>query len=88
MPAAEITNLAGWLLSATERGPLEGDPDNTVIALYCINYQRGAHTVCRCILFITSNGLGAPGQLGGPSRGIPITLSLHFTALTIKGGAH
>ena len=49
----------GWLLSATERGPLEGDPDNSVIALYCIDYQRGAHTACRC--------LGAPGQLGAPS---------------------
>ena len=45
MPAAEITNLVGWLLSATERGPLEGDPDNSVIALYCIDYQRGAQFV-------------------------------------------
>jgi hypothetical protein len=61
----------GWLaalLSVTERGPLEGDPDNSVIALYCIDYQRGAHTVCRCILFKTSRCLGAPGQLGAPSN--------------------
>ena len=50
------------------RGPLEGDTDNSVIALYYIDYQRGALTVCRCILFITSRCLGAQGQLGAPSN--------------------
>lgn len=69
LPAAEGMNLAGWLLSVTtERAPLEGDPNNSVIALYCIDYQWGAHTVCHSILFITSHCLGAQGQLWTPSN--------------------
>jgi len=67
--AGSRDHVVGWLLSVTtERAPLEGDPDNSAIALYYIDYQMGAPTVCHCILFLTSRCLEAPGQLRAPSN--------------------
>ena len=70
-PAAEITNLAGWLLSATtERGPLEGDSGiagNSIVALYCIDYQSGAHSLS--LHFILNQSLSwGPWPARGPKQ--------------------
>lgn len=66
--AGSRDHVVGWLLSATtERGPLEGDPDNSVIALYCIDDQRGAHTVS--LHFILNQSLSwGPRPARGPKQ--------------------
>jgi len=66
--------MVGWLLSATtEGGPLEGDSNKRVIALYCIDYQRGAHSLS--LHFILKQSLSwGPRPARGPKQllGLPV----------------